>query len=153
MVERAWSSGGSGSLVAPLLQLDEFVDQVFLVQDRRTVLPAPLPRGDVGELVVVTQRLAVLGLGLGAEGTTAGLAAVPRVDAHELTEREEVGDAPGLLEALVERVGRAEHLDVAPELVAQATDEVDGLTEAFLGPLHAAVLPHDVAELLVEGVD
>src|SRR6476659_477336 len=111
------------------------------MQDRRAVLPAPLPGGDVGELVVVTQRLAVLGLGLGAEVAAAGLAAVQRVDAHQLSELEEVGDAAGLLEALVERVGRAEHLDVAPELVTQATDEVDGLAEAFLGPLHAAVLP------------
>jgi hypothetical protein len=40
--------------------------------------------------------------------TAAGLAAVQRVDAHELAQLEEVGDPAGLLEALVEGVGRAE---------------------------------------------
>ena len=40
---------------------------------------AELPGGDVGELVVVTQRLAVLGLRLGAEVAAAGLATVQRV--------------------------------------------------------------------------
>ena len=47
----------------------------------------------------------------------------------------------------------AEHAHVAPELLAQTADEVDRLEQPLLGALHAAVLPHDLAELLVEGVD
>ena len=82
-----------------------------------------------------------------------GLAPVERVDAHELAELEEVGDPAGLLQRLVHAVGRTEHLHVAREVVAQATDQVDRLAQAVLGPLHSAVLPHDVAELAVVGVD
>src|SRR3712207_6782224 len=79
----------SRSLVAPLLHLDELIDQVLLVQDRRAHVVTlrvsrPLPRGDVGVLVVVTQRLAVLGLRLPAEVPAAGLAPVQGVDAHQL---------------------------------------------------------------------
>ena len=80
----------------------------------------------------MTQRLAVLGLALGPEVTAAGLAAVQGVDAHELAQLEEVGDAAGLLERLVEGVGRTEDAHVAPELVAQPADEVDGLEQALL---------------------
>jgi hypothetical protein len=80
-----------------------------------------LPGRDVGELVVVAQRLAVLGLGLGTEVAAAGLAPVQGVDAHEFAEFEEVGDAAGLLQALVEGVGAAEDADVAPELLRAAS--------------------------------
>ena len=111
-----------------------------------------LPRRDVEELVVVTQRLAVLGLGLGAEVAAAGLAPVQGVDAHELAQLEEVGHAARALEGLVEVLVDAGDLDVRPELVAQFADRADGVLEALFGALHAAVLPHDGAELLVEGV-
>src|SRR5215207_7943720 len=119
------AAGRSGSLVAPLLELDGFVHEILLVQDRHAhlavaVAALELPRGDVQELVVTAQRLAVLRLRLGAEVSAAGLPAVQGVDAHQLAELEEVGDPAGLLEALVERVGRAEHAHVAPELLAQA---------------------------------
>ena len=114
---------------------------------------APLPGGDVRELVVVTQRLAVLGLRLGPEVPAAGLPPVQGVDAHELAELEEVGHTAGLLQGLVDLLVAAEHPDVAPELLAERPDLVDRLGQALLGALHTAVLPHDVAELAVEGVD
>src|SRR5699024_11331775 len=82
-----------------------------------------------------------------------GLAPVEGVDAHQLTELEEVGHTAGLLQALVERVGGAEDAHVAPELLPERADEVDGLAQALVRALHPAVLPHDVAELPVEGVD
>src|SRR4029453_16236587 len=146
-----------GSLVTPLLHLDGRVDEVFLVEDRtQRVLAlggAELPRRDVGVVLVVAQRLPILGLGLGPEVPPAGLAAVEGVDAHELTELEEVGDPTGLLQGLVEGLGGADDLHVAPELLAQRADQVDALAQALGRALHAAVLPHDVAELAVEGVD
>ena len=71
----------------------------------------------------MAQRLTILGLALRPEVATARLGPVEGVDAHELTELEEVGDAAGLLEALVEGVRRPEDLDVAPELGAQPTDD------------------------------
>src|SRR5690606_9733350 len=96
---------------------------------------------------------AVLGLRLGAEVTATRLATVEGVDAHEFTELDEVGHAAGLLEALVEGVGRAEDLQVAPELLLQVLDETNGLLEPLRVAIHAAVLPHDPTKLLVEGVD
>src|SRR5690606_4750517 len=117
-----------------------------------TVLAAELPGRDVRELFVVAQSLAVLGLRLGAEVTATRLATVEGVDAHEFTELDEVSHAAGLLQALVEGVGRAEDLQVAPELLLQLLDETDGLLEPLRVAVHAAVLPHDPTELLVEGV-
>src|SRR3954452_6502420 len=141
------------SLVRPLLHLDVLVHQRLLVQDRAPALARELPGRHVGELVVVAQRLAVGGLRLRAEVATTGFASVQRIDAHELAQLQEVGDPPGPLEGLVEALPRAQHPDVRPELAAQLTDPRDRLAQALLGPLHAAVVPHDVAELLVEGVD
>src|SRR5918992_2941527 len=141
------------SLVAPLLHLGELVLERFLVHDRGAVLAGPLPRRHVGVLVVVPESLAVLGLRLRPEVAAAGLAPVERVDAHQLAELEEVGDPAGPLQGLVHAVGAAEDLDVAPEVLAERPDQVDGLAQAVSGALHAAVLPHDVAELAVVGVD
>ena len=59
---------------------------------------------------------------LDAEVAAAALLADERVLAHQLAELEEVGDAAGLLERLVERVALAEDGDVAPELLAQLRD-------------------------------
>src|SRR5215212_9913072 len=73
-----WFRRGT-SLVRPLLHLDELVDQVFLVQHGFLPLAGPLPGGHVGVLVVMAQRLSVLGLRLPAEVAAAGLAAVQRV--------------------------------------------------------------------------
>src|SRR4051812_30841310 len=93
---------GSGSLIAPLLHLDVLIDQWFLVQDGFATVAAPLPGRHVGDLVVVSQGLAVLGLRLGPEVTATGLAALQGVDAHQLTELDEVGHPAGLFERLVE---------------------------------------------------
>ena len=65
--------------------------------------------GDVGVLYA-TGVMTVLVV-IFAEVSAARLIAVKGVDAHELTELEEVGDAAGLLEALVEGVGLAEDPD------------------------------------------
>ena len=60
----------------------------------------------MAEALVVAQRLALLGLVLLAEVAAAGLLALERVQAHQLAELEEVGDAAGHLERLVELARR-----------------------------------------------
>ena len=60
---------------------------------------------------------------------------------------------PALLERLVERLAVAEDADVLPELLAQRRDLGDRLGQALLAAGHAAVVPHDLAELAVEPVD
>ena len=62
----------------------------------------PLPRRDVGEVLVVAQRLALLGLVLGAEVAAAALLALEGVAAHQHAELEEVVDPAGLLQRLVD---------------------------------------------------
>ena len=52
----------------------------------------------------------------------AGLVALQRVEAHQLGELEEIGHAAGLFQRLVQFLARAEHLHVAPELLAQRGD-------------------------------
>ena len=59
--------------------------------------------------VVVAQRFAVRRLVLDAEVAAARLLAVQRVEAHQLAELEEVGDAAGLLERLIELRAAAGH--------------------------------------------
>src|SRR6185295_14616827 len=83
----------------------------------------------------------------------ARLVALERVEAHELPELQEVGDAAGDLERLVELLARARDADVLPELLAQPRELAEGVLEALLVAGHAAVVPHDLAELAVEGRD
>src|SRR3954453_13011342 len=91
------------SLVAPLCQVHVFELEGLLVELGLGNVARPAPGGGVGEVVVVTQRFAVLGLVLDPEVTAAGLLAVQRVAHEQLGELEEVGHATGLLEGLVER--------------------------------------------------
>src|SRR5262249_1763701 len=72
------------------------------VADRTLPLAGVLPRGDVAEVLVVAERLAVGRLPLLAEVPAARLAALERVEAHQLAELQEVGHAAGLLERLVD---------------------------------------------------
>ena len=104
------------------------------------------------KLLVVAQRLALLGLVLGAEVTAAALLALQRVTAHQHPELEEVVDPAGLLQRLVDRGPAAGHLEVLLELLVQRRDLRQRLLQALLGALHAAVLPDDPAELAVEVV-
>ena len=107
----------------------------------------PLPGGDVGEVLVVALGLALLGLVLGPEVAAAGLLAVEGVEAHQLGQLEEVVDPAGLLEGLVELVAAAGDPEVLAELLVQGGDLRQRLLQALLGALHAAVVPHDPAEL------
>src|SRR4051794_22273733 len=122
---RVTGSSAGSSLVAALGEVDVLVLEGFAVQDRRFALPRPLPGRDVGEVLVVAERLALGSLALGAEVTAAALATVQGVDAHQLGELDEVGDPAGVLEGLVERVPLAGHLEVGPELPADLGDPVE----------------------------
>ncbi len=76
-----------------------------------------------------------------------------RVAAHQFTEFQEVGHAAGLLEGLVDRVGRTGHANIGPELFPQGRNELQRLRQSFTGPRHTAELPHDLAESLVKMAD
>ena len=123
------------------------------MEDRGLAVTGKLPGRHVQELVVVPQGLTLGSLRLRAEMATARLFAVQRIDAHELTQLHEVGHSAGLLEGLVKFTDRlAGNTNVLPVVSAQLADHTDGLLQAGLGTLHAAVLPHDLAQLLVERI-
>ena len=119
------------------------------MQRRLAAVAAELPGRHVGELLVVTQRLTLLGLRLGAEVASARLATVEGVDAHQLTELDEVGDAAGLLERLVEAVGGAEHLEVRPEVRLELADHVDGPITDVVGEVVVVGIGVGVHRLVV----
>src|SRR5690242_4033218 len=85
--------------------------------------------------------------------SAARFASLQRVEAHQLGELEKVGDATCLLERLIERVGAAWHIHVAPELLSQRRNQLQCLPESCLVARHPAVLPHDVPELAMKRVD
>ena len=97
-----------------------------------------LPGGDVGEMLVVAQRLAVRGLMLLPEMSAARLLAMQRIEAHQLAELEEVGDASRLLERLIELGIAARDVDVAPELLAQLAESGRAPPES----LRSRAIPH-----------
>src|SRR4051812_18525039 len=131
--------------VLELQRLDEPV--------RAVALAGVFPGRDVAEVLVVTEGLAVLGLEFLAEVAAARLAAFQGVEAEELAELEEVGDAAGLLERLVDLVAVAQDADVLPEFRAELGDLLERGLESLLVAGHAAVGPEDLAQLAVEVID
>ena len=132
--------------------MHDLVLELFLVPRRCHRVAGPLPRRDVGEVLVVALGLAVLLLVLGAEVPTARFATLERVAAHQHPELEEVVDAAGLLERLVDAVTAARHAQVGLELLVQRGQLGERLLEPLLRALHAAVVPDDAAQLAVEVV-
>src|SRR5690606_25979926 len=141
-----------GLLVAAGLELDDVVLQLFLVADRRHRVAGPLPGSYVGEVVVVALGLAFLVLVLGAEVAAAGFLALLGVAAHQHAELEEVVDATGLLERLVDALAVAGDTEVLLEFGVERRDLRERLVEALLCAFHAAVIPDDLAELAMEPV-
>src|SRR4051794_17830322 len=86
-----------GSLVAPSRELDVLERQWLLTQDGRSVAASILPTGDVREVLVVPQRLAIFGLALDSEVPAGRLRPVPGIQAQQLRQLQEVGDPPGPL--------------------------------------------------------
>src|SRR5580698_3618942 len=111
------------------------------------------PGSDVGEVLVVALRFAVGRLVLFAEVAAAGLVALERVDAHQLAELEEVGDAAGFFEALIQIVAAARNGDILPVFLAQGANLADGFFKTLGSARHAAFVPHDLAKLAMEGID
>ena len=117
------------------------------------VAPGVLPDGDVREPRVVALRLAVGRLVLVAEVAAARFVARERVAAHQLAELEEVGDAPGPLERLVELARRRPGtIDVAPELLAQLGDLRQRVAQPARRARHPAAVPQQLAQLAMERV-
>ena len=121
-------------------------------QLRSLVHALVLPYGGIYEVFVVTLGFALFGLVLRTEVAAAGLLAVECVACHQFAQFEEVGQAQRLFQFDVEVLLLSYDLHVFPELLAQGLNLDDSLFERLLGAGHADVVPHDVAELLVDVV-
>src|SRR5215218_7329252 len=137
-------------LVASLCEVHVLELERFLVQRRCAAHALELPRRDVREVLVVAQCLAFLGLVLHPQMAATRLLTGEGVEAQQLAELEEVGDAAGLLERLVERRCAPGHAHVGVELLAQRWDVGERLLQRLLAACHPAVVPQDVAELAME---
>ena len=73
-----------------------------------------------------------------------------RIDAHQLRELQEIGDASGALQLLIELLAGARHEQIVPELLAQRRNEMQRRAQPLGAPRHAAVLPNDLPELAME---
>src|ERR1700716_956977 len=109
-----------------------------------------LPHRDVRELVVVADRFAVLGLVLFAQVAPARLVADQRVATHELAQLEEVGDAAGILEALIERARVATDLYIGPEPLPDSRQLIERPIELLPAAGDPAAVEQQLAELPVE---
>ncbi len=83
----------------------------------------------------------------------AGLIAIEGVDAHQLGELEEVRNAAGFFQALIQVIAAAGDVDVLPVLLLQRANLANGGLKTLGGARHAAVVPHNLAQLAVEGID
>src|SRR5688572_9356301 len=84
-------------LVGTLGQVDVLELERLLVELLGLALAGPLPGPDVGEAIVLAERLALGRLGFLSEVAAARLLAVEGVSDHELAELEEVGHPAGPL--------------------------------------------------------
>src|SRR6188474_458631 len=139
------------SLVAPLGEMHVLESERLDEPVRQPIGPGIFPGRDVAEVLVVALGLSVRSLELLSEVPAARLASLERVQAHELGELHEVRHPPRMLERLIERVAVPEHVQVLPELLAKGRDLVEGPLEAGLVARHPALVPHDPAELAMEG--
>src|SRR5579859_3552147 len=112
-----------------------------------------LPCRNIAKMLVVAQGFAVRGLALRPEVPAAGLAAVQGINTHQLGQLEEVRDPAGLLQRLVELLPLPQYAHRMPELVANLRDFGQRSGQAGFTALHPALIPHQLAQLAVEGVD
>src|SRR3954466_4007711 len=138
------------SSIAPRRQRHVLERERLLVQNWRLAVTRELPRRNVGEAVVVSQRFAIGRLMLDTKVRATGLLSIQRVDTHQLGELEKIRDASGALELLVQLLARAGHVQIAPELLAKLRYQLQRLAQSFGVSRHAAVLPHDLSQLAME---
>src|SRR5437763_16704739 len=121
--------------------MDIFECQWFLVQNRLLAGPGVFPCRDIRELVVIPQRLSFGSLVLLPEMAAARLVALQCVEAHQFSEFQEVGDASGILESLIQLLAAAKHSDILPELFAQRWNTLQRLLQSSVGARHATFIP------------
>ena len=140
-------------LIITGLYFNCFILQRLLGELRLVALAFVLPATYVEEVLVIALSLAFLGLILLAEVTTARLITREGVESYELTHGEEVAEVDSLVELDVQTFLRSRNEQVGVELLLQLVHLLQTSLQALSGATHTHVLPHDVAEFLVDRVN
>src|SRR5437879_6745387 len=117
------------------------------VQHRGLPDAGELPGRDMAEARVVALRLPLGRLVLLTKMAAARLLPLEGVVAHQLGELEEVRNAPGVLERLVQVLAPPADVHVLPEFLAQHRDPLTRLLTARGVAGHAASVPRETAQL------
>ena len=130
--------GGQGSgvspascLLSPVLLVTAGGQFHFLEGERLFVerlvgmVALVFPGGHVSELVIVTPGFSVGSLMLLSEVSAGRLFALQRVLCQQFAELQEIGNAAGMFEALIELLAATGDVDGGPEFLAQALNLID----------------------------
>src|SRR5882724_12324070 len=138
-----------GLFIAPLARMRHFEFKILLVQ-LPVILSFEFPGRYEAEVCVIPFGFPILCLHFFPEMTSAALPALKRIDAHQLSQFDEIGHATRFVQLGIELHGAARHPQVTPELGLERTDLFDGRLEPGLVTRHAAFVPHDLAQALVK---
>src|SRR5579885_2193307 len=130
--------------ITPLRRMHVLEAQRLLVEKRR-IPYLVLPSRDVAEPPVVAQRLPIGSCVFFAKMRAAGFLAMQRVNAHQLGQFKEIGDAAGLFQRLIDLLGRARNLYLTPVFLAKLANFPDGVLQAAGITRHPAKIPHELS--------
>ena len=144
----------SGSLlVAPLGHFDFLIIQRFLMESWSMVFTLMLPCGNVGEIIVVAQCLAIFSLVFGSEMPTTGFLPVQGVSAKQLGKFHEIRHTGSLLQCRIHALGLTGNTHLMPELFPQFGNSRNGLLQPLPIPSHPTFFPNHAAEFPVHAAN
>ena len=84
--------------------------------------------------------------------TAAALIPVQRIQTHQFAQLQQIGHAKCLFQLGIHARSRTWDAYIFPEFGAQSLNVPDGLLQTFLAALHAALVPHDLAQAFVKEI-
>src|SRR5215468_7899280 len=120
---------------------------------RRFPVALKFPRKYDGVVFVIAQRLSISGLMFLSEMRAGRLVAFQRVDAHEFSKLQEIGNASGAFQGLIEIAAVSRNADFMPELFSQFGNFSKRFAQSFFVARHSASVPKKQAKLSMERID
>src|SRR6266550_6519727 len=111
------------------------------------------PRKHSGVIFVVAQRFAFRCLMFLAKMCAGRFVALECVDAHQLGEFHEIGNASSTFQGLIEIIAFAGHACLVPELFSQFRDFFKRLAQSLFVTQHSAFVPENQTQFAMERVN
>ena len=105
------------------------------------------------EIFIITFSFSFFGLHFFPEMTATAFAAVKRINAHQFSQFQEVGNTIRFIQLSVYFVNGAGYSHVAPEFLPQFGDSLQRLLQTCFVSRHAAMIPEQLAQLAMERSD